>query len=108
LNNKKINLFGVPYIVHEVSGDNLYNNLLGQINYYTQEIKIRDGQAAEGKKVTLLHEICHLILSNFQIDRNKEESEVEAICDAVACGLFDIIQANQDVLKEIYFKGDKQ
>lgn len=94
---ESVRISGLEYRVKEVPllTDGLHE-LSGQINYRAQTIELSQaGEPKDGSKaLTLWHEIIHGIL----MDRGLElESDMEeAVCEAVARGVYQVLQDNAD------------
>lgn len=88
---KEIVILGVPYkvrVVPFISRDDL---LVGQIDYFQQEILIIEGLSEEMFRVTLLHEILHGIFSQLGFDG---EEENEHLIQSLATALFQVLSQN--------------
>ena len=70
--------------------------LYGQIDYDDCEIRLSEteGLAFDHQCITLMHEILHGIIENYQIELDDEEKVVEAL----ARGLFQVIKDNEQEL----------
>lgn len=100
---ESVRISGLEYRVKEVPllTDGLHE-LSGQIDYRTQTIKLSQaGYPKNGSKaLTLWHEIIHGIL----MDRGLEldDDTEEAVCEAVARGVYQVLQDNADRFFDLY------
>lgn len=69
---EKVKIGHVNYEVIEVDCIDVHQPLDGQILFYDQLIKIREGLFDEKKRETLLHEILHGIEDHFELDLEEE------------------------------------
>jgi len=96
---KRVVICGIPYKIlyvkkrSEVDG-NEQTPLVGQINYWTREIRLLDtGQPVEDVWQELWHEVLHGIRLAMKLDERRLGSENEL--DLLAVGINDVIFRNR-------------
>ena len=82
--NKKLNILGVEFTVHEVPVVNKNEPRKGEINFLSNEIKIDATMPISLKNQTLMHEILHAVfdLLGYQ-DLAEDEEKVQGIATAL-------------------------
>lgn len=92
----KVKICGVSFDV--VYLDNLNDGnkvLLGETNYDNTTIKLcSSNQSEEGKKMTFIHEVVHVIDNAFQLKLSEEYIE------SIGRGVFALINDNPDIFNE--------
>ena len=94
---KSVRIGGVDYTICRKEYLHAEGHVLyGQIDYDNCEIRLSEteGQAFDHQCITLLHEIMHGIVENYQIALDDEEKVIEAF----ARGLFQVIKDNEKEL----------
>lgn len=87
----KVNILGVEYdikFVPYISRDEL---LVGQIDYFNQEILILEGLSKDLEKVTLLHEILHGVFTQLGF---YDESNNEHLIQSIASAFYQVLCDN--------------
>ena len=99
----EVNILGQVYKIEycknasEVDIDHR-QSLWGQIDYWTQTIRVYDNNSPEAKIMqTLIHEVLHGIAGQLHMKLNKEENHDEL--DILAMSLYDVMKRN-DWLKD--------
>ena len=91
----KVKVGGIVYTVHIVPIPSEYNrNLVGHIDYSTQEIKIREGMGEDYTNQVFFHELFHAMYECCGIEQD------EGNIDRLAHCLYQILKDN-----EIFFHG---
>ena len=94
---KKIKIPGVTYKVRvQKEVENTFDDqvLLGQINFTTNKIDLREDLNREQLEITLLHELLHGIFNHCDLDQD------EHTINLLANGLHMVLKDNPKLLKE--------
>lgn len=71
--------------------------VFGLVEFEKARIRITtEGVDEQIQKITLLHEVFHIILDNFGIDTGESE---EFVVDSLARGMYQILQDNPELLE---------
>jgi len=91
---------GVPYEIHYVPAKEVCHNrkkkrLFGQISYIGHSINVANDTPKEKQQLTLLHEIIHGIIAEYNIKelQNKDGDHSEAAIDQLSLGLFGVLNS---------------
>lgn len=98
---EKVRIAGVEYAVcREWKLNDGQHVLAGQIHYDKAKISLSEDLQGDAVLLTLWHEIMHGIVRNAQLDLEDEEAVVEAM----ARGIFQVLADNEDRLFDLEAK----
>lgn len=96
MNHKTVNIAEIPYHIREIKGLATQHNLLGQVIYQEQIIKLDAYLPKEKKQQVAIHEILHAIYNEAGIDEQDEDT-----INRVAIVLYQVLKTNDlyDILE---------
>ena len=91
---KHVKIGPIGYTIREVRGlrSDDDTELLGEIDYSACVIKLDRTANVQCKRVTLLHEVIHGILTNAGVQEHDE-----SLIDAIAFGLYGVLRDNDEL-----------
>jgi hypothetical protein len=99
-NHFSVLIGGVPYTIkyvpsNEVCHKRKQKRLFGQISYTGHNINISNESPKEKQQLTLLHEILHGIIAEYNIKelQSKSGGHSEAAIDQLSLGLFGVLNS---------------
>ena len=79
----ELKILGSTYQVYFVNSISREKLQIGETDYLNQRIKILTGLHAELEKVTLIHEILHVIFDQLEFDEGNNEHLVQSLATAL-------------------------
>ena len=105
-----VRVAGVPYKVSyaqwkDVDHDGKAERLFGQIQYVDHSIRIANDTPIEKQQLTLLHEVLHAIINEYNIRelQTQEGEHSEHAIDLLSIGIFDFLKSIDVTLP--YYRG---
>lgn len=99
-NHLSVLIGGVPYTIKyvpasEVCHKRKQKRLFGQISYTGHNINVSNETPKEKQQLTLLHEILHGIIAEYNIKelQNKDGGHSESAIDQLSLGLFGVLNS---------------
>lgn len=88
---REVKIFGETYeVIEQEIIDNMVEKI-GLIDHMQNKIYIKKSLSEDKKKVTLIHEILHGVLSQLGFD---EEHDNEHLIDSLATALYQVFKSN--------------
>ena len=88
---REVKIFGETYeVIEQEIIDNMVEKI-GLIDHMQNKIYIKKSISEDKKKVTLIHEILHGVLSQLGFD---EEHDNEHLIDSLATALYQVFKSN--------------
>ena len=88
---REVKIFGETYeVIEQEIIDNMVEKI-GLIDHLQNKIYIKKSISEDKKKVTLIHEILHGVLSQLGFD---EEHDNEHLIDSLATALYQVFKSN--------------
>jgi hypothetical protein len=100
-----LNLFGIKFKIQELAPAEMKTGDQGQVLYFHHVIDIMHLYPHDEKIRTLLHEIIHVVMqvNGTQTLLKEKGIDHELITDTLANGLFCVLRANKETLREVLF-----